>query len=170
MTYIAETTRIGFTHIGAFSSIGPDVLIGGLGQHPTEQLSTHPAFYSARGQSGKTFISTENTSELPRTVIGNDVWVGARSIILDGLHIGDGAIIAAGAVVTKSVPPYMIMGGVPARVIRPRFNDNVIAALIDWRWWEFGNAKLQSMTKALLVDGRITEDRVRMLRAEFQER
>lgn len=146
MTYVAENSRIGFTDIGAFTSIGPKVSLGGLGWHPIDRLSTHPAFYSARLQAGASFMRPHNgishEDELQRTAVGNDVWMGVGCIVLDGLTIGDGAVIAAGAVVTKDVPPYAIVGGVPARIIRYRFDEETIAALLAWRWWELSNDKL----------------------------
>lgn len=149
MSYIAEGTNIGFTTIGAFCSIGPDVSLGGLGWHPTDRLSTHPAFYSSRLQAGTTFVTHSNEidqeKELQHTKVGNDVWIGAGCIVLDGVTIGDGAIIAAGAVVTKDVPPYAIVGGVPAQIIRYRFDINTINALLKWRWWELGNHELAQM-------------------------
>lgn len=149
MTYVAEGTSIGFTEIGAFCSIGPNVSLGGLGWHPTDRLSTHPAFYSSRLQAGTTFVKNnngiDNETELQHTKVGNDVWIGAGCIILDGMTIGDGAIIAAGAVVTKDVPPYAIVGGVPAKIIRYRFDINTITALLKWRWWELSNDEIQAM-------------------------
>lgn len=149
MSYVAEGTSIGFTTIGAFCSIGPNVSLGGLGWHPTDRLSTHPAFYSSRLQAGTTFVANSNElykdKELQHTKVGNDVWIGAGCIVLDGVTIGDGAIIAAGAVVTKDVPPYAIVGGVPAQIIRYRFDINTITALLKWRWWELGNNELQPM-------------------------
>nr|WP_305849016.1 CatB-related O-acetyltransferase [Shinella sp. HZN7] len=72
-----------------------------------------------------------------RTLIGNDVWIGANAIILPGIAIGDGAIIAAGSVVSRDVPPYAIVGGVPARVIRYRFDETTIDRLMKIRWWRF---------------------------------
>lgn len=136
MSYVAESSRIGYTDIGAYCSIGPNVMLGGLGKHPLDKLSTHPAFYSSRLQAGKSLVNFDSEDELPRVTVGNDVWIGAGSIVLDGLTIGDGAVIAAGAVVTKDVPPYAIVGGVPARLIRYRFDEPTIEALLAWRWWE----------------------------------
>jgi len=90
-----------------------------------------------------TFCTDSIFEELKRTQIGNDVWIGARAIVLDGISIGDGAVIAAGAVVTKDVPPYAIVGGVPAKLIRYRFEDDVIQELLKWKWWDLSLDDLQ---------------------------
>lgn len=142
MSYVAEGSRIGFTTAGAFTSIGPNVLLGGLGRHPIDRLSTHPAFYSARLQAGRSFVEADLEDELPAVSVGNDVWIGAGSIVLDGLTLGDGCVVAAGAVVTRDVAPYAIVGGVPARLIRYRFDDATIEALLAWRWWEIDPLRL----------------------------
>ncbi len=78
-----------------------------------------------------------STVQLKTTVIGNDVWVGSNVVILGGLNIGDGAIIGAGAVVTKDVQPYSIVVGNPAREIKKRFSEQIISSLMAIRWWEF---------------------------------
>lgn len=155
MSYVAEGSRIGFADIGAFSSIGPGIALGGLGWHPTDRLSTHPAFYSARLQAGASFIPQQDgigqQRELPRTTVGNDVWMGVGCIVLDGLSIGDGAVIAAGAVVTRDVPAYAIVGGVPAHIIRYRFDPDTIAALLDWRWWQLSDAQLRPLARQFMT-------------------
>lgn len=160
MTYVAEASRIGFADIGSFSSIGPDVLLGGLGIHPVDKLSTHPAFYSLRLQAGITFARQNSVLELPRTRIGNDVWIGAGSIVLDGIEIGDGSIIAAGTVVTKPVPPYAVVGGVPAKVIRYRFDEPTIAALLNWRWWSLNNAQLERIAARFMSQVKWTPESI----------
>lgn len=142
MSYVAEGSRLGFSTVGAYASIGPDVRIGGLGRHPVDRLSTHPAFYSARLQAGMSFVERDLEDELPAVTLGNDVWIGAGAIVLDGLTLGDGCVVAAGAVVTRDVAPYAIVGGVPARLIRYRFDDATIEALLAWRWWEQDPARL----------------------------
>jgi len=76
-------------------------------------------------------------------VVGNDVWIGANVLVVGGVTIGDGAVIAAGAVVTKDVPPYAVVGGVPARIIKYRFSDEVISLLKEIQWWYFPEEKLR---------------------------
>ncbi len=115
----------------------------GAGRHPLDWLSTHPAFYSTRSQAGLSFVDENLYDELSaRTVVGSDVWIGARSLIMGGVEVGDGAIVAAGAVVTRSVPPYAVVRGVPATVARFRFTPEVIEELLDFRWWDLPDATL----------------------------
>lgn len=133
--YIASNSRISNTTIGNFCSIGSNVEIV-FGKHPTNLVSTFPAFYSTRKQCQITFTLNDSFDEIGYVNIGNDVWIGSNCIILDDVTIGDGAIIAAGAVVTHDVPPYTIVGGIPARSIRKRFNDNIIEKLLKFKWWD----------------------------------
>lgn len=142
-TYISTGTTLVNATLGSFCSIGPNVLIG-LGNHPIDWLSTHPSFYSVRMQANQTF-ATENrfTAEFIPVSIGNDVWIGASSTILGGVSIGDGAIVAAGAVVTKDVDAYSIVGGVPARQIKYRFTPSIIEELRAWSWWNLPDKELQ---------------------------
>lgn len=122
--------------LGKFCSIGMNVKIG-LGMHPSNTfVSTHPIFYSIRKQVPITFCKQSYFTETKKTIIGNDVWIGANSIILDGVVIGDGAIISAGAVVNKDVPPYTIFGGVPAKFIKYRFESDEILFLQHFKWWD----------------------------------
>jgi len=141
-TYIADRTHLNNTEIGRFCSIGPEVLCG-LGIHPTHIVSTHPSFFSIRGQSQIIFTNQNYFEETKRTVIGNDVWIGARVTILDGVKIGDGAVIGAGSVVTKDVPPYAIVVGSPARVIRYRFDNYIIEKLLSIQWWNWPLDKIK---------------------------
>ncbi len=76
-------------------------------------------------------------------IIGNDVWIGYEAIIMAGVTVGDGAIIGTRAVVTKDVPPYTIVGGVPAKVIRKRFSDDVISTLLEAKWWDWPEEKIK---------------------------
>ena len=135
-TYIAVNSRLFNCDVGNYCSIGPE-LLAGLGMHPTtEFVSTHPSFYSPQNASPISHVSDRKFQESKRIMIGNDVWIGARVTIVDGVIINDGAIIAAGAVVTHDVEPYSIVGGVPAKEIRKRFEKEEIDFLLNFRWWE----------------------------------
>ena len=135
-SYIGEKSRLMNTNIGKFSCIGPEVLAG-LGMHPSREfVSTHPIFFSPLQQAQVSFVSVSCFDEHAPIRIGSDVWIGARAIILDGISISDGAIVAASAVVTRDVPAYAIVGGVPARVLRYRFDDEEISYLKELKWWD----------------------------------
>lgn len=135
-SYISAETKIFRTKIGKFCSIGPNCLIG-WGLHPTENfISTHPAFYSLGGQAGITFVEKNYFDEQKSINIGNDVWIGANVTIIDGVNIGDCAIIAAGAVVNKDVPSYAVFGGVPAKFIKYRFDEDIMKTLERVKWWD----------------------------------
>lgn len=134
-SYVGRLNRLMHVDIGKFTCIGSEVLAG-LGKHPTKHyVSIHPAFYSPIPWAQISFVKKLIFKEFERIKIGHDVWVGARAIILDGVSIGNGAIIAAGAVVTKDVPPYAIVGGVPAQILRYRFDSDKIAWLESIQWW-----------------------------------
>lgn len=146
-TYIADNARISQAVIGKFCCIGQNCLIN-LARHPSRDfISSHPIFFSTRKQVGITFADKDYFEEEKPVKIGNDVWTGANVIILGGLTIGDGAIIAAGAVVTKDVPPYAIYGGVPAKLIRYRFDQETIDFLSDFKWWDKDENWLKSNFK-----------------------
>ena len=119
--------------IGNYCSFANDVMVG-LGQHPTNLISTNSIFY----KSGITsrFARHIEFQEEKVTYIGNDVWIGNGAVIMDGVSIGDGAVIGARAVVTKDIPAYAIVGGIPATVIKYRFSSDVIEALAKARWWD----------------------------------
>lgn len=130
--------------VGAFCSIGPGAVIGGLGSHPLHMLSTNPVFYSTLRQCGMTFSDGDYFTEMESVTLGNDVWVGANALILGGVTVGHGAVIAAGAVVTKDVPDYAVVGGVPAKVIKYRFTEEEIQGLLKTQWWALPDAVLSA--------------------------
>jgi len=141
----ATNARITNSVIGSFCSIGPDTMIGGLGKHPTKYISTSPTFYSDKKQTKIILGRKTNYEELPRVRVGNDVWIGARVLVLDGVNIGDGAVIAAGSVVDKNVQPYTIVGGVPARPIKVRFDDERKTIIEKSQWWDWDDKKLKEL-------------------------
>lgn len=135
-TYVNNGSILCRATIGRFCSIGNNVMIG-LGKHPSKRfISTHPAFYAKDKWPQRTFAESDYFMETGNVTIGSDVWVGNGAYVLDDVVIGHGAIIGAGAVVTKDVAPYNIVAGIPAKLIRLRFNNEEIDALLSYRWWE----------------------------------
>lgn len=136
MSYVGERSRLIRVNIGKYTAIGPEVLAG-LGRHPSREfVSTHPAFYSPVRRTGRSFVDEAMFSEFTPITIGNDVWIGARTILLDGVTIGTGAIVGAGAVVTRDIPPYAVAVGVPAKVVRMRFDEEQVVKLLASAWWD----------------------------------
>lgn len=154
-SYIGRNSIVQNTTIGKFCSIANDVFIG-LGKHPAHHFSTSPLFYKRKNILDIDLITDDLAfNEYEKIFIGNDVWIGARAIILDGVTIGHGAIIAANSVVTKDVPPYAIVGGVPAKILKYRFGDKKIEKLLKSKWWE---NSLENINSNLLELNSNTED------------
>lgn len=130
--------------IGRFCSIANNVIIGGL-MHPAEWVSTSPVFYAGRDSVKKKFQQFKRPND-KKTYIQNDVWIGNHSLIKQGVTIGHGAIIGMGSVVTKDIPPYEIWAGNPAKLIRKRFDDDVIEKLIKSEWWNLDNTQLKKVS------------------------
>lgn len=136
--------------IGKFCSIacGAKFLFTSA-NHKMSSLSTYPfpIFYEEWGLDAKDIRNAwDNKGDI---VIGNDVWIGYEAVIMSGVTIGDGAIIGTRAVVTKDVPPYTIVGGVPAKPIRKRFDDATVERLIKLRWWDWEHEKIAQSIAAL---------------------
>jgi len=154
-TYIVGPSRIGSVpSIGRYCSIAPG-LNAGPSDHPVTWLSTSPFQYSkgkfafSDWHEGFAFTprnrKNDPTRKLEPVAIGNDVWIGAGVTILNGASIGDGAIVAAGSVVTKPVPSYAIVGGIPARVIRMRFPERTVNRFLEMKWWRFDARALSGL-------------------------
>ncbi len=140
-TYCGYDCEIVSCEIGNFCSISDHVFIGGA-EHPLDWVSTSPVFQDV-DHSGPSFkFARHGLPEYKITIIGHDVWIGHGASIKQGVKIGNGAAVAAGAVVTKDVPPYAIVAGVPAKVIRYRFDEDIISGLEQSKWWTFDDNDL----------------------------
>lgn len=142
-SYIGNNTILENAHIGRYCSISDKCRIG-MGSHTLNLLSTCSLFTEALNGTQYQWVKDDAHSapSLP-VVIGNDVWIGYQSLILGGVKIGDGAVVAAGAVVVKDVPPYAVVGGVPAKVIKYRFPNDIIDKLEEIKWWDIPEEKLK---------------------------
>lgn len=151
-TYLGQSFYRHVNKIGRFCALATEIQMGHM-EHSVEMLSPHPMFVTKFDSNWREADilyedmdairanSNFNNESLQRRTlidIGNDVWIGHGVFISRGVKIGDGAIIAAKSVVTKDVPPYTVVGGVPARVIKQRFSDEVVEKLMKLQWWEYG--------------------------------
>nr|WP_261511157.1 CatB-related O-acetyltransferase [Chryseobacterium paludis] len=149
-SYIAEGSVISETKMGKFCSIGPSVRTG-PGKHPTHTfVSTHPSIYSNPTNLLRNFSKEDNYKYRKDIVIGNDVWIGANAIILNGIKIGDGAIIGANSVITADVEPYAIVVGTPGKLIKYRFSQEEIDFLLKLKWWDKSNEWIELNSENLL--------------------
>jgi acetyltransferase-like isoleucine patch superfamily enzyme len=142
-SYIQKHSRIFNAAIGRFCSIASGVSIA-PGIHKTDRVSTHPVFYIYNTPLTKKFAAKDAFEISQKVNIGHDVWIGENAIIIDGVSIGSGAIIAAGAIVNKDVAPYSIVGGVPAKVLKYRFDEQTINALMKMEWWNYSDEWLEA--------------------------
>ena len=155
MTYTGADVGIMWAEVGKYCCIARRVEIGG-NEHNYRAASMMPSYRLLNKLGGK--LSMHQDEEIIR--VGNDVWIGVGAVIArkPGLVIGDGAVIGSGAVVTKSVPPYAIVAGVPARVMRYRFEQPVIDKLLRLKWWDWEREKI--LENWALLSSDLTEEAV----------
>jgi len=133
--------------IGKYCSMGPGVKIIASGEHSYFSVANYPLFARLISNDPESDTFSKGAVE-----IANDVWIGSGAVILSGVHIGDGAVIAASAVVTKDVPAYAVAAGVPAQVIRFRFEERIIKELLKIRWWNWDEQLIKSRIKDFSPD------------------
>ena len=143
-SYINSYSYILYTTIGRYCSIGPNVKMA-PGKHPTSIfVSTHPVTFNNQGNLLKNYCTEQKFKNHQSVTLGNDVWIGANAIIIDGINIANGAVIAANSVVVKDVGAYEVVGGNPAKLIKKRFDDVQIKYLQETAWWNNDEAWVQS--------------------------
>jgi acetyltransferase-like isoleucine patch superfamily enzyme len=140
-TFMLDDTRL---RVGNYSSIGSTFLLGG--EHANDRVTTYPhRILMGMEGAGEDGFPTRTGD----TVVGSDVWACYGAMILSGVHVGDGAIVGGGAVVTKDVPPFAVVGGNPARVIRYRFDEEQQHALLEIRWWDWPEEEIRKAVPLL---------------------
>lgn len=156
-SYCGPDCQIVNTIIGAYCSISDHVFIGGA-EHPIDWLSTSPVFQNTRHSGPKKRFARFSLPETKKTVIGNDVWIGHGVTIKQGVVIGNGAVVGSNALVTKDVPPYAIVGGIPAKIIKLRFTQDVINRLEEIQWWNMPNEKIAEVIDLFQIKNPSLED------------
>lgn len=143
-SYCSYDCQIVSCDIGSFCSISDHVYIGGA-EHPIDWVSTSPVFQNVKHSGPTVRFSKFDIPQLKRTIIGNDVWIGHGVTIKQGVKIGHGAVIGSNALVTKDVPPYAVVGGVPAKILKYRFDKDTITKLVESEWWNLPVKSLRNM-------------------------
>jgi phosphonate metabolism protein (transferase hexapeptide repeat family) len=149
-SYTAGNVQVVYSKIGKFCSIANSTVIN-PGNHPQWRVTQHHCTYRRKQYGFDTVDDDEffNWRRSYKCTLGHDIWIGHGAIILAGVNIGTGSVIGAGSVVTKDVPPYSVAVGVPAKVIKKRFPDDVIEKLMNIEWWNWTREQLEAGFKDL---------------------
>lgn len=153
-SYLGRNCLFRYTSIGKFCSIGDNVIVVSNNHPVKDYVSTHPAFHRPNHPLMKKLMLDFDCKQIYpefnkvyhkkfRTCIGSDVWIGTNVTIIEGVNIGDGAVIACGSVVTRDVDAYSIVAGVPAKIIKYRFSAEEIEKLLTSRWWDWEFQKIK---------------------------
>lgn len=134
--------------IGSFCSISDHVFIG-CAEHPTSWVSTSPVFQNVNHSGPNKRFAHFDVPPVKRTVVGSDVWIGHGVTIKQGVSIGVGSVIGSNSLVTKDVPPYAVVGGVPAKIIKYRFDEETIGLLLESRWWSLSDKELAEFAELI---------------------
>ncbi|MFH0755876.1 MAG: CatB-related O-acetyltransferase [Bacteroidota bacterium] len=156
-TYIAPRTSIVYANIGKFCSIASDCSIG-LASHSMGNISTSPLFTSRKNATGFQWVDSDTFDEYAPVIVGNDVWIGTKVLVMGGVRIGHGVVVGAGSIVTHDLPDYSVAVGVPARVIKYRYEEQVIKRLLELRWWEMPEEDLIRNIKIFKKQGVTLDD------------
>lgn len=143
-TYIGYDCNINQAEIGCFCSFSDHIFIGGA-EHPMDWVSSSAMFMNVTGSGTAKRFAKYDSDVFKRTVIGHDVWIGHGVTVKGGVAVGTGAVIGSGAVVTKDVPPYAVVAGVPAKVIKYRFDTETVRQLLATEWWNLTDEELSQV-------------------------
>jgi len=141
-SYVGRGSRVIHADVGKFCSIAGNVKLG-MATHTLDKLSTSPIFTESHNATKQQWTVVSTINPYNRVSVGNDVWIGTEALVMGGVTIGDGAVVGAGAIVTKDVPPFAVVAGVPAKVIKYRFSEDQIHELINIAWWNWTDEKLR---------------------------
>ena len=145
-SYCGYDCEISNAEIGNYCSIAGQVFIGGA-EHPMDWVSTSPVFQKVKHSGPEKRFCKKELAPSKKTIIENDVWIGYRAIVKQGVKIGNGAVVASGSVVTRDVAPYSIVGGCPAKHIRFRFPEDIINELLLLKWWDLSDDEMSSVAE-----------------------
>lgn len=156
-SYCGNDCQIVYAEIGAFCSISDHVFIGGA-EHPMGWVSTSPVFQNVRHSGPSKRFAKFNIPKSKKTIIGNDVWIGHGVTIKQGVIIGNGAVLGSNALITRDIPPYAVVGGVPARLIKYRFSEDVINRLEEIKWWDLPDDRITEVVNLFHIDNPTLEE------------